>query len=284
MENMNYSTLNDRAIISITGPDKLPFLQGIITNSIYKVNDETAIYSLFLTPQGKFLSDLFIVKQKDNFYLDVPKASKDNMISKLKMYRLRSKVEIEDISSQMQVVAFPEDNSLKLFNLKDLGHTKDFLNGKVFVDPRSKRLGLRAFVRETIPNNYNENNDLYDLGRIKNTIPEGYKDLQPEKSFPLEYGMDNLNAIDFNKGCYVGQELTARTKYQGIIRKQVMQIEGDVELPPYGTEITINGTKIGFICSTYGKVGLALIRLEGVKKAGVNNAVALNCNVSINII
>jgi folate-binding protein YgfZ len=284
MDSLSYSRLKDRAVISVKGIDTLQFLQGIITNNIYKVTDEISIYSLLLTPQGKFLSDLFIAKYNDNFYLDIPASCKENILSKLKMYRLRSKVEIEDISNQIQVVAFLEEDSLKLFNLRDFGQTKDFLNGKIFVDPRSKSLGVRALIKEAIPNTYIENSTLYDLIRIKNVIPEGWKDLQPEKSFPLEYGMDSLNAIDFNKGCYVGQELTARTKYQGVIRKQVIRVEGDTDLPPYGTEITINGTKIGFICSTHGKMGLALIRTEDVKKTGISKALALDCNISINMI
>lgn len=251
-----YSPLPDRAILAITGEDSYSFLQGIISNDIHKVTEENAIYALVLTPQGKYLHDMFISKLGDVLFLEYAQVRKQELLRKLTMYKLRSKVAIEDVSdryiSAFLAEAAPSGKE---------GRAEAYLGGVAYIDPRSAEMGWRAIMPK-------EAAVLaapalaYDAVRIHVGIAEGEKDLLPEQSFPLEYGMEELHAIDFKKGCYVGQEVTARTKYRGVVRKKIVRIKASAILPEAGTFITAEGAKIGTLCSHIGQQGLALLRIE----------------------
>lgn len=250
-----YSILNERVVIAVTGEDRLKFLQGLISNDLNKLEENNAIYACMLTPQGKYFADFFLKKEQDKILIDIPKLRKEEIKNKLNVYKLRSLISIED--TPYKVISFLTDDIKKIIH-----------NNIIFQDPRSNKMGLRCFTTDSLlgelSKNLKYNQDAYDLARIDNFIAEGEKDLIPGKSFLLEYGLDGLNAIDYKKGCYVGQELVARMHYQGVIRKQITQIHSKIDLPELGTLIYADQQKIGSLCSSIKNKGLALIRTENV--------------------
>lgn len=264
---MLYSPFYDHSLIAISGEDARSFLQGIISNDIYKATASTAIYALILTPQGKYLHELFIVEYEGMLLLSCASKRLPELLRKLTLYKLRSKVTISDVSSGYVMIALPDASQ------EEEGEVKAFLEGISYSDPRSRLMGARAILpREhaitTLENaGFQADECAYEKQRIQHAIAEGEKDLLPEKAFPLEYGMEVLHAIDFKKGCYVGQEVTARTKYRGTLRKHIYRVESKQPLPAYGTEITANNIKIGTLCSSLGTEGLALLRIEEYETA-----------------
>lgn len=269
---MTYSILENRAIIKASGKDLIPFLQGIITNDANLLALNNSIYTLMLTPQGKFLSDFFIsLIGENNALIDLPKNYLSSILGKLKLYKLRADVQLEDLSDTYRIVSITNKEMFKDLDLHKEGETCHIKNSTIFIDPRTHILGIRGIIHrneyaEILAGMDEEKND-YNYRRINAAIPEGEVDLIPDKSFPLEYGMDNFNTISFNKGCYVGQELTARTKHRGTIRKQVAKVYSDKELPSLGTPIYIGESKIGMMCSSVKSLGLALIRAENYHNA-----------------
>lgn len=241
--------LKERSILEITGDDRKKFLQGLITNDINKASEATLIYSAMLNSQGRFLYDLFICEIGETLILDCLATRRDEILKKLNFYKLRSKVDIKK-----------NDDSFVISNS----------SGDGFIDPRNNDLGFRSYVKDYSASNDNS----YHQKRISLKIPESEHDLTYEKSFILEFDFDNLNAIDYQKGCYVGQELTARTHYRGEIRKKIFHIELPEIISPADSnsltflkdsKITCEGKTSGIILSTVffeSKLhGLALIRL-----------------------
>jgi folate-binding protein YgfZ len=235
--------LENRSVIIVEGNQRKEFLQGLITNNIYKC----PIYSLMLNPVGKFSYDFFIIEQGDQLFIDCDYLSLESLIKTLNIYKLRSKINI-----------ISKKDELGVFSSKVICG-----NSLCYQDPRSEKLGYRIIMPKNTQINISDHN--YESMRLNLGIPEGHKDLIESKSFPLEFGMDKLNAIDFDKGCYIGQEVTSRTKYRGIIRKEIFVIEGE-ELPHTGDDIIVNQIKIGIMCSRLQNIGLALIRLEEYQK------------------
>ena len=233
----------DYSIIKIEGEDSAKFLQSIITNDI---NSETTIYSLMLTPQGKFLFDFFITPMGNDYFIEISTAQLEPFISKLKLYRLRSKVSITHMPEYGTIYSHQSLDLPKLYEYKD---------------PRHAGLGLRTIM---LAGNTSSPLNLYQEDKYKLAIPEGYTELIQDKSMPLEYGLEHLNAISFTKGCYVGQEVISRTKYQGVIRKAIFRITSEADLSNIipGSIISISDNKIGTLCSSYKNQGIGLIRLE----------------------
>ena len=244
-----YTILNDRSVVKVTGEDKFKFFQGLITNDINKLTTQSHIYACMLTPQGKYFADLFLSLHEDVIWVDLPSSRIDEILKKLMIYRLRSKVEFA-LCPEYKIVAFI-DHDMSEF-ITD--------NNIIFNDPRSSFMGKRGYVLSD--KLLSENPKAYDSLRIDNFIAEGEKDLINEQSFILEYGLDELNAIDYNKGCYVGQELVARTHHRGVVRKQIAKIESFEQLPALRTNIYSGEKKLGIICSSVGNKGLGLIRVE----------------------
>ncbi len=218
--------LTDRAIIEISGEDRKKFLQGLVTNDVNKANEQNLIYAVMLNSLGRFLYDFFICEIDQKLIIDCLKIRRDEILQKFNLYKLRSKVEIK------------KNDEIKVF--------QDFFNGQ-FKDPRNAELGFRSYnLNEEIAS---ENN--YHIKRIFLKIPESENDLTYEKSLILEFGFDNLNAIDYQKGCYIGQELTSRTHYLGQIRKKVFHIKINTnQLPEKNSEITCEGKPAGIILSS----------------------------------
>ncbi len=197
--------LKDRAIIEISGQDRQEFLQGLITNDIKLATSKNMIYSAFLNGAGRFFVDFFIHEIDEKYILDCHIFEVDEIIKKLNLYKLRSQVEIKK-----------NQNLFVIFNNESLG----------FVDHRAKDFGCRFYVDQADLKNYETQNLIfYHQRRINFKIPEGYYDLTKDKSYIFEFGFDNFNAISYQKGCYVGQETTARNHYRGQLRKKIFLFE-----------------------------------------------------------
>ena len=197
--------LKDRTIIEISGLDRQEFLQGLITNDIKLATSKNMIYSAFLNGAGRFFVDFFIHEIDEKYILDCHIFEADEIIKKLNLYKLRSQVEIKK-----------NQNLSVIFNIESLG----------FVDPRAKDFGYRFYVdQEDLKNYETQNLIFYHQRRINFKIPEGYYDLTKDKSYIFEFGFDNFNAISYQKGCYVGQEATARNHYRGQLRKKIFLFE-----------------------------------------------------------
>lgn len=267
--------LDNRSVIGVSGPDVRIFLQGLISNDINKVTPTRAIYAALLTPQGKFLYDFFIAELDQGFALDCEAGRAADLLKRLTMYRLRSKVELSDRTSQLRVAAIFGDGAAAALGLSGEPGTAKALSGGIgFVDPRLAAMGARAILPAV-----SAADALISLGlrpatiedyhrhRLALGVPDGSHDVAVDKSFLLESNFEELNAIDFNKGCYVGQELTARTKYRGAVRKRLFRVDVEGPLPPPGTPIMLGDKEAGTMRSGLERTGIALLRLEDVEAA-----------------
>lgn len=232
-----YIPLTKRQLLAITGDDTKDFLQGIITNDINNLSSKNSIYACLLTPQGKYLADFFISEIDNQVVLDFDDSVADTVTKKLAMYKLRSDVTFKDMSKEFEVCSLLGDNIYKQEEMDaSAGSTMKFCKGVACIDPRTKKMFGRSVIERE--NEYQsfvaKGFELGEFGdyerlRIENTVPETNKELIPEKSFPLQNRLDELNAIDFDKGCYVGQEVTARSKHRGNIRKTLKTVDVDEE-------------------------------------------------------
>lgn len=247
---MFYATLPNRAVLEISGEDKETFLQGIITNDIGHLKPGAPLYAAILTPQGKYLFDFLLYRRGEAILMDYDNAQKEALIKKLTMYRLRSKVAFRDLADG--VTAFwgegtPPEGAEK--------------------DPRHHKLGYRLLAERPSLADAHEAGD-YDYHRLSCGIPETGRDLVPEKSFPLPMNMEELNAIDYNKGCYVGQEVTARSKHRGVIRKALYVLRTPAEsLPEPFLPLLQDGRAVGEVLSGSQDLCLAQIEKEAAEKS-----------------
>jgi len=274
-----FSVDPNRAIIAVEGEDRQAFLQGLISNDTERVSTDLALYSAFLTPQGKFLHDFALVDAAGpngpRILLDPETERRADLIKRLSMYRLRSKVKMVDLAEDWAVVVFWGQAALQKLGLApDRGSARALGNGVVFTDPRLASLGARAFLpRAELEAATAEigfaAGDIADYERhgAQAGVPAGSRDLIPDKAIPLENGFEELGAIDWNKGCYLGQELTARTRYRGLVRKRLLPVEISGAAPQPGTPLMLGEVEAGEFRSMVGDVGLAMIRLEHLDRA-----------------
>ena len=225
-------TLEERGIIYINGADAKGFLQNIVTNDVEKITDNSSVFSSLLTPQGKYLFDFIIVKHKNGFFLDCEKSQLLDLFKKLNVYKLRSKVEFLDLSNEFVVAVLSRDKFLSLENTLDIeGHTIKFREDTLFLDPRNKRLGARLIINleklylsiKKLNLKPNESGEYYKFSHQLGIPQIGCNKLQ-DKIFGIECNFDELNGIDFKKGCYVGQENTARIKLKNKLSKRLIAI------------------------------------------------------------
>ena len=225
--------LNDRAILYVNGKEAKEFLQNLISNDINKVTDSSSCFSSLLTPQGKFLYEFIIVKHKMGYFIDCEKSQSEEIFKQLNLYKIRSKVEILNLSNEFVVSSFGYEKYLSIEGSKDiLGFTLKYREDPIILDPRNKKLGARLIINleklylslkklnlkdEKIENYYIQSHKLgivpKDLNKLKN------------KLFGIECNYEELNGIDFKKGCYVGQENTARIKLKNKLSKRLLPIE-----------------------------------------------------------
>ena len=251
----------DRAVLSLSGDDRFSFLQGLVSNDVNKAA-ERAIWAAFLTPQGKFLYDLFVVAQGDTLFVDVEAGRAEEFRKKLSLYKLRAKVAIAPTG--LSVFAVTDADALGLAGTPGLSQT--FGDGIAFLDPRLTDLGARVVLssdQALVAAGLEAGEPaLWDAARIAAGIPDGSRDMAVDKALLLENGFDELGGVDFEKGCYMGQELTARTKYRGLVKKRLLPVTIEGTVPPSGTVLTVGGAEAGEMRSSCGQEGLALVRLE----------------------
>jgi folate-binding protein YgfZ len=274
-----YAALPARGVIEITGEDRVEFLQGLVSNDVTKVAADRAIYAALLTAQGRYLFDFFIIALGDALYLDAEASRLAELQRRLTLYKLRAKVALSDASARFVIaVAWGDSTAPALGLAGESGAAKEFAGGIAYIDPRLNALGARFMLPRENSGALQQagfvasDADSYDRHRLALGVPDGTRDLTPEKALLMESGFDELNGIDWQKGCYMGQELTARMKYRALVKKRLLPvaIEGGDVAP--GTEITQDGSEAGEMLSTRDGRGLALLRLEAVEAAQNNGA------------
>lgn len=274
MSDKNFVILETRGVLKVEGPDARAFLQGLVSNDIEKVGPERAIYATFLTPQGKFLHDFFVVEHDDALYLDCEGARADDFKRRLSMFKLRSKVAVESAGDAYRVAALFGDGAAETAGLPaEPGRARALGGGAIYVDPRLAAAGLRALLpaedaEETLRGAGFAPAEpaAYERLRLRLGLPDGSRDMEPEKATLLESNMDALNAIDWDKGCYMGQELTARTRYRGLVKRRLvpMAVEGPVPAP--GTAVMADGKEAGTVRSGHDGLALASLKLDYLDK------------------
>jgi folate-binding protein YgfZ len=283
MSELSFAPLDHRALIAVSGEDRHTFLQGLVSNDVAHAAPGHAAWSAFLTPQGRFLHEFFMSETaladgSEAIILEAEADRRADLVRRLSMYRLRSKVAVAPMAGR-KVYALWGAGAAEAIGLADrAGAAKAFAGGLVFVDPRLKEAGLRAWLPLEAEAELQRAGfapappDGWDAHRIALGLPDGSRDLVPDKSFLLENGFDELSGVDWHKGCYMGQELTARTKYRGLVRKRLMPVVIDGPAPAPGTIILLGADEAGEMRSSAGRVGLAMIRLEQFAAAQATGA------------
>ena len=265
MTTVHFAPLPDRAVLRIGGPEKHDFLQGLITNDIEKLSPEQAVYAALLTPQGKIIADFFLAQEGDTILLDCDAAMSAALFKRLTMYKLRAQVTIE---------AVPDLSVTALF-----GDGADALAGRidgatVFADPRYAALGTRVITPDvpgllaSLGGDVTETDaDAYKAHRLSLGIAEGSGELGTEQMFALEANLAELNGVDFQKGCYVGQEVTARMKHKTTLRKRIVPLTADGPFPDAPAPVKAGDREIGTLCASRDTSALALLRLDRLDAA-----------------
>jgi folate-binding protein YgfZ len=273
---MQFTLLETRGLIQFSGADTLPFLQGLVTNDVLHLSKKGRVYAALLTPQGKFLHDFFLIHRGDYVWIDCEKARQDDLLRRLNMYKLRSKVVIEALPDTMGV-----------YVLWGQGGAVPSASVDCHLDPRLSALGYRAvgdlatidawcvqqgFVRSHV--------SVYDRMRIELGVPDGSRDLIVDKSTILPFGFEQLHGVDFTKGCYVGQEVTARMKHLGHNKKilcKIRALNGVLPLPE--TPIMVGDQTVGTLCSHVGDIGLGLVSMSGIADANHYTSAAVQLSI-----
>jgi folate-binding protein YgfZ len=272
-----FTTLPHRAVIAVHGEDRMAFLQGLVSNDMSTVENGEAVWAAFLTPQGKFLHEFFVAPRGDAVILECERARRDDLVTRLSRYRLRAKATVAADPSTV-AVAWGEDAASGLETTNDPGAVKASGAGVIYTDPRVEGAGVRAALTDEqiahwakLPGLAHATPEAYDSHRLALGLPDGSRDMEIEKALLLENGFAELHGVDFKKGCYIGQELTARTHYRALIKKRLMPViiavTDDGGAPAPGTAITAGGVEAGELKSVQGDRGLALIKLDAWRKA-----------------
>ncbi len=244
--------------LEISGEDKAEFLQGLISNDIYKCKSDNPIYSCMLSPQGKFLADFFIIQKSDKYLIEIHEKYLESFISKIQIYKLRSKVDIMENKNICSIILFSKEN-IDLDNII-----------KSFADPRNENIGHKIYIDKDelkkIKNIKMEHYETYKEILMKNLVINSTDDLTIDKSLLLENNFDNLNAIDWGKGCYVGQEITARMKYRALLKKQLYSLEiikGEINI---NDDIVLDEINYGRVISKVNQYLLCMLKIELVER------------------
>ena len=256
---MTLFSYSSRCLVSLSGKDVTSFLQGLITNDITLLESQPILYTALLTPQGRYLFDFFIFKKEGIYYCLIECARKEAWIKTLTRYKLRSDVSIQDLSDDFHLSVATS-------------FSQETFTENVFFqaqDPRTKNLGTLIVSNEKHPEECSE--EIYKEKRYQLSVAEGSAELTPEKSIILEYHFDERNALSWTKGCYMGQELMARTKHRGGLHKLCFGLEIQENVPCEQGFLYAGDIKVGkMICRT-AQFGLGLLRLEHlplIKKEG----------------
>jgi folate-binding protein YgfZ len=256
--------LADRGVLRVAGEDAAGFLQGLLTNDVEKLAAGVARYAALLSPQGKILFDFLVLRipaaSGAAFLIDCPAAEAGQLARRLGFYRLRAKAEIADESADRAVIARWDDRSGPA--------PTDDLDGVAFADPRDPRLGARVIVaRATAPAPSAAGLEAYEAHRIGLGVPRGGVDFAYADIFPHDANLDLLHGVDFDKGCYVGQEVVSRMRHRGGVRKRIVRVALAGAPPPPGTPVVAGDAQLGALGSAAAGRALALLRLDRVEDA-----------------
>ena len=253
----NIALLPNRAVLCVTGKDRVAVLNGLVSNDVALAAPARAIWAALLTPQGKYVADFFIFADADRLLLDCEAAQRDMLAQKFARYRLRADMHIEPSDLAVFVAWGGDAPSASI----------------AAPDPRLPQAGWRVFAAPGLP--VSADFQAWDLHRLRLGLPDGTRDLEPDKSVLLEAGFDELHGISWTKGCYLGQELTARTRYRGLLKRRLFPIKADSPLPPPGTIVTAGEHAAGVLRSVIGAEGLALLRIDSLNATLAAEGVAL---------
>jgi folate-binding protein YgfZ len=265
---MKAALLPDRGVVKVAGGDARKFLDGLLTADLDKVTAGQARYAALLTPQGKIIADFIVVKavEDDHYFLDCPRALVPTLVQRLNFYKLRAKVIVEDLSETLGITAIWDGGSAKRLGL-------------CYVDPRLPALGSRCMLSTHIQANAAADIGAtlvdaadYEAHRIALGVPRGGSDFIYNDAFPHEADMDQLGGVDFDKGCFVGQEVVSRMEHRGTARTRVVPVAFDGPPPEAGVTVTAGDTTLGMMGSGISAIGrgLATLRLDRVADAMAN--------------
>jgi len=240
--------LPDRGVIAIAGTDRVSFLQGLVSNDVTQVGPDSAIWAAFLSPQGKWLADFFILTDRECLLLDCERDQAPDLARKLGRYRLRAQVTVTDVSADWHVHAAWDGSPPSA--------------AIAARDPRLPEAGWRLLHPTALATTASAAE--WNAHRLALGLPNGSQDLEQDKTVLLEAGFDELSGVSWTKGCYMGQELTARTKYRGLIKRRLLPVAVEGELPGIGTPIFHEGQDVGTMRSGQDGIGLATLRLDAL--------------------
>ena len=247
---MPSSILPARGVVELAGADRVAFLQGLVSNDVAQAAPGRSVWAALLTPQGKWLADFFVVHRPDALLLECERAAAPMLVERLGKFRLRSKIGLRDASAGFAVV---------------VGWGDAQMPDGAAPDPRLPEAGWRAVASR---GDWPLDEAGYDLHRLALGLPEP-ADMRPEQSTLLEAGFDELHGVSWDKGCYMGQELTARTKYRGLVKRRLVPVTLSGPMPAPGTPILAGAEEVGEMRSSRDGLGMALLRLGALEAASL---------------
>jgi hypothetical protein len=242
------TALPARAVLAVAGEDRIDFLQGLVSNDVTEAKPGHAVWAALLTPQGKWLADFFICADGDRLLLDCERDQAPGVLQRLARYRLRSKVSLGAADDLSVYVAWGDAPMVQAISAPD---------------PRLPHAGWRLLSAAPLPTTVLEID--WDRHRLALGLPDGSRDLEADKTVLLEAGFDELHGVSWSKGCYMGQELTARTKYRGLVKRRLVPVAVEGPLPPPGTPVVRDGAEVGTMRSGLEQTGLAVLRLDSLE-------------------
>ncbi|HTR16113.1 MAG TPA: folate-binding protein [Acetobacteraceae bacterium] len=244
--------LATRSVVEVTGADRVTFLQGLVSNDVREAEPGRAVWAALLTPQGKWTADFFIFSDGERLLLDCEAGQATLLIRRLCRYRLRAAVGLAETPLAVHAAWSGEPPETVVIAAPD---------------PRLEEAGWRLLSPTPLDTNATEMD--WDLHRLELGLPDGSRDLEEEKTVLLEAGIDELHGISWTKGCYMGQELTARTRYRGLIKRRLVPVIAEGALPPPGTPVLLEGREVGTVRSSHDTLGLATLRLDAIGAEGL---------------
>jgi folate-binding protein YgfZ len=252
-----------RGVLGISGADRVAFLNGLVSNDVSLAVPGRAVWAALLSPQGRYISDFFIFQDNERLLMDAPAASVPDLLRRLSRYRLRAAVQLQDLSQSLRVYAAWNGAPPEV--------------PVTAPDPRLEHAGFRMISDHPIEETASP--AAYDAHRLSLGLPDGPPDLETDKTLLLEAGFDELGGIAWDKGCYMGQELTARTKYRGLVKRRLVPVTLESSAPPPGTPVLAEGVEVGTLRSCAGQIGLAMLRIDALEKRLLAGNALLSPNI-----